>query len=101
MALRTDTAAQAALGQQIGDVSVASTSTINMAQDETAALAPQFVGAAGSAVQAKMMRLQEAGTALMAEIHAIGDKVGTAASSYTSTDDAAAGIVASSAGQAF
>ncbi len=101
MALRTDTAAQAQLGQHIGEVATASTATINSAQGETAALASQFVGAAGSAVQAKMLRLQEAGAALMNEIHIIGEKVGVAAGGYSNTDESGAGIIAASAGQAF
>lgn len=101
MALRTDTAAQTQLGQHIGEVATASIATINAAQDETAAIAAQFVGAAGSAMQAKMLRLQEAGTALNNEIQIIGEKVGVAASGTANTDEAGAGIIAASAGTAF
>lgn len=100
-ALKTDTAAQAALGQHIGEVATASTASINAAQGEVQALAGQFVGSSGSAVQAKMVRLQEAGAALMNEIHIIGEKVGVAAGGYTNTDETGAGIIGGSAGQAF
>ncbi len=100
-ALRTDTAAQAQLGQQIGEVATASNASINAAQGEVESLSSQFVGAAGSAVQAKMVRLQEAGAALMNEIHIIGEKVGVAAGGYSNTDESGAGIIGGSAGQAF
>jgi hypothetical protein len=101
VALRTDTAAQMQLGQEIGGVAVASTGTINSAQGEAAALGAQFVGQAGTAFQAKMLRLQEAGTALMTEINIIGEKVGVAAGGTVSADESGAGVINSSAGVAF
>ena len=56
--MKTDTAAQAALGQHIGEVAAASTASINAAQGEVQALADSSSGLPALPA-GQMVRLQE------------------------------------------
>lgn len=100
-ALSTDTAVQAAVGQEIGDVSVSQKGQIQALLSEVQALQAQFQGEAGMATQAKASQLHEVGIALMAEFDSISERVGHSTTGYINTDTDGAGMINSSAGVAF
>lgn len=99
--LQTDTAAQAALGQQIGDTATAGRGTVSAFLDEVQALQVALVGSTGTATQAKAAHLHEAGLALLNELNVVGEKVGVASQGYVNADESGAGTVSASAGVAF
>ncbi len=99
--LQTDTAAQAALGHQIGDTTAAARATNGAVLDEVQALQASLVGSTGTVVQAKAQHLHEAGMALLNELNIVSEKVSTAASGTGNADESGSGIVSASAGLAF
>ena len=99
--LSTDTAVQAAVGQEIGNIAAAQKGQIQAFLSEVQALQAQFQGEAGMATQAKAAQLHEVGIALMAEFDSIAERVGHATTGYINSDADGASIIGSSAGAAF
>lgn len=99
--LHTDTAAQQAVGQEIGDIATAQKGTIHAFLDEVQALQASLQGSTGQATQVKAQHLNEVGIALMNEFTSISERVGVAAGGYINTDESGASGVGASAGQAF
>jgi uncharacterized protein YukE len=99
--MQTDTAAQAAVGNQISETSAATRGTLGAIEGTVQGLQGQFVGAAGSATQAKAQHLNEAGIALANELNIVGEKVNTASGGTANADESGSGIISASAGAAF
>lgn len=98
--LRTDTAAQQAVANHLGDVSARQFATVNSFLEEVHSLQPHLQGDTALATQAQAQRLNEAGAALMKELANIAERVGHSATSYINSDQDGHGIVMN-AGHAF
>ncbi len=99
--LQTDTAAQSALAQQFGDTVTAARGTAAAFLEEVQALQGSLVGSTGTATQAKAQHLNEAITALLAELDVCHEKVASSSQGYVHSDESGAGAVSASAGMAF
>lgn len=100
-ALRTDTAAQAAIGAQISDTAMTVKSINGMIENDVMGLQADLVGSAGTATQAKAQRLMEVLIKISNDTNVIGEKVNAASGSYVNSDESGAGTINASAGQAF
>jgi uncharacterized protein YukE len=99
--LRTDTAAQQQVANNLGDISAHQFATINGFLEHVQSLQPHLQGDTAVATQGQAARLNEAGIALMKELAVIGERVGHSATAYVHSDQSGHAIVAGSAGQAF